>query len=182
MKKYLFLLGSGRRDGNTEQLARRAAQGISNQDEQQWIHLLDYPLPPFEDLRHSIGVYPAPVGNEQVLFNATLDATDIVFATPLYWYSVSSSMKLYLDYWSAWMRVPGADFKQKMAGKTVWLISSNSDEDGDQLSKALIETLRLSAEYMKMTWGGTLLGAANRPGDIVQDVQNWDKAPGFFMK
>lgn len=177
---FLFLLGSARRGGNTEQLARKAAEQLPADVPQQWLHLLDLPLPPFEDIRHSIGVYPEPVGNERILLEATLAATDIVIASPLYWYSVSASTKLYLDYWSAWLRVPGADFGKRMAGKTLWAISTNSDEDGDRLSQPLIDMLRFSAEYMDMYWGGALLGHGNHPGDVTADEAGMEMARRFF--
>lgn len=179
-RSFLFLLGSARPEGNTEQLARRAAAALPAEVSQQWLSLLDLPLPPFVDIRHSVGVYPAPQGPEKTLAEATLAATDIVFATPLYWYSVSASTKLYLDYWSGWMRVPELDFRARMAGKTAWVISANSDEAGAKMSEALILTLKLSADYMQMQWGGTLLGYANRPGDILQDERALTAAADFF--
>ncbi|MBK9492244.1 MAG: NAD(P)H-dependent oxidoreductase [Haliscomenobacter sp.] len=74
-----------------------------------------------------------------MLFDATFLATDVVFVTPLYWYSVSASMKLYLDYWSAWFRVPGADFRKRMAGKTAWAVTAYSDEGDEQLHHAISE-------------------------------------------
>ncbi len=179
---FLFLLGSSRRDGNTEILARHAAASLPEHSTKEWLHLMDLPLSPFEDLRHSTGVYPQPVGHEKTLAIATLAATDIVFATPLYWYTMSASTKLYLDYWSGWMRVPGLDFREKMVGKTAWLISANSDEAGEKMSEAMILTFQLSAEYLGMHWGGTLLGYANRPGDILQDSKGLDAAASFFHK
>jgi multimeric flavodoxin WrbA len=181
-RKFLFLLGSARRNGNTEQLARHAAGFLPANAEQQWLSLMDLPLPPFEDIRHSLGVYPAPMGHEKTLFEATLEATDIVFVTPLYWYSVSYSTKHYLDYWSAWMRVPDAEFKKRMAGKTAWLISANSDENGLKMSEHMIGTLQLSAEYMGMSWGGQLIGYGNRPGDVLNDEAGWRSAAHFFAE
>ena len=50
--------------------------------------------------------------------DATFAATDLVVVSPVYWYSVAASVKLYLDYWSGWMRLP-VDFKAKMRGKTI---------------------------------------------------------------
>jgi len=179
-RNFLFLLGSGRRDGNSEQLARLAAQNLPAELPQQWLHLLDLPLPPFEDLRHSIGVYPQPLENEKILFDATLAATDIVFVTPLYWYSVSATMKLYLDYWSAWFRVPGADFRKRMVGKTAWAVASYSDEGDERLIEPLVSMLRMSADYMEMHWGGTLAGYGNRPGDVLADAAGVERAKVFF--
>ena len=51
-RRFLFVLGSARRDGNTELLARRAAAALPADVEQQWIRLIDHPLPDFTDLRH----------------------------------------------------------------------------------------------------------------------------------
>ncbi len=179
-RNFLFLLGSGRRDGNTEQLARQAAQYLPGEVQQQWLNLLDLPLPPFEDIRHTTGVHPQPGGNEKMLFDATLSATDVVFVTPLYWYSVSASMKLYLDYWSAWFRVPDANFRKRMAGKTAWTVTSYSDEGDERLIEPLVSMLRMSADYMEMHWGGTLAGYGNRPGDVLADAACMKQAKVFF--
>jgi len=105
-RHFTFLIASARRDGNTELLTRKAAEHLPAGYGQQWLHLMDLPLSPFQDIRHSVGVYPQPQGNERILFDATLKASDLVFAVPLYWYSVPASAKLYLDYWSGWLRVP----------------------------------------------------------------------------
>ena len=182
-RKFLFVLGSGRRNGNTKILARKAAENLPLSVEQQWLNLMDLPLAPFEDIRHDVGVYPQPISNEKTLFDATLWATDLVFVCPLYWYSVSASTKLYLDYWSAWLRVPDAQFKARMAGKTAWAISVSSSEDeteSEEVSAPLVHCLRLSADYMRMDWGGVLLGRGNRTGDVLKDEAALEKAKSFF--
>jgi hypothetical protein len=179
-RSFLFLLASARLEGNTEFLARRAAAALPQADQQQWIHLSDVPLPPFRDIRHDIGTYPQPEGHERTLAEATLACTDLVLAVPLYWYSVPASAKLYLDYWSGWLRVPGLDFKQRMAGKRMWSICALSDED---LTAAdpLVGTLKLSAGYMGMDWRGVLFGYGSRPGDVARDTRALAAAEGFFV-
>lgn len=108
-RRFLFLLGSARTGGNTEELARRAAVGLPADAEQEWVRLSEVPLPMFEDIRHvGNGSYPLPDGNARRLLDATLSATDLVIASPLYWYSVSTSTKLYLDHWSGWFHAPGS--------------------------------------------------------------------------
>jgi multimeric flavodoxin WrbA len=178
-RHFTFLIASARRDGNSEWLARKAAENLEPGTAQQWLHLADLPLAPFEDIRHSVGVYPEPKGHERVLFDATLAATDLVFIVPLYWYSVPASAKLYLDYWSGWLRVPGADFKARMAGKTLWGVSAISDEDKSR-AEPLIGTLAITADYMRMPFGGVLLGYGNRPGDVMADTGAIEKARSFF--
>lgn len=182
-RRILFVIASARRDGNTEQLARRAARALPDTVPQAWIHLDDYPLPPFADQRHASTTpwAPAVEGPARTLLEATLAATEIVIVAPVYWYSLPASAKLYLDHWTSWLRAPGWDFKARMAGKTLRGISVSSD--GDPASATpLRETLRLTADYMAMRWGGLLLGAGNRPGEVLQDATTAGAAEKFLLE
>ena len=86
-RRFLFLLTSSRRDGNSEALARIAAGALASSAEQRWLSLLDLDLPPFADIRHSgDGSYPPPAGPSRELLDATLWASDLVMvvsAAPL---------------------------------------------------------------------------------------------------
>jgi multimeric flavodoxin WrbA len=177
-RKFLFLLSSTRRLGNSEQLAYCAAHGLPPKIPQRWLHLLDYPLPGFVDLRHN-GTYSPPVGPTKVMLDATLEATDIVLIAPLYWYSLPVPAKQYLDYWTAWLRTPEINFRERMRGKTLWLIVVSS---GDQTeAEPLEDSLKLTAQYMQMQWGGILYGTGSRPNDIQDDAQALLRAKTFFM-
>ncbi len=177
---FQFLVTSARRDGNAELLARHAAASLPVETDQRWLHLSDFALPPFEDRRHEPGFHYGEVsGNERLLLDATLAATDLVLVVPLYWYSVPASAKLYLDYWSSWLRVPGADFKARMSDKVLWGVSAFSEEDAGRV-EPLVGTLRLSADYLGMGWGGVLLGRGNRPGDVMADKAALSAARTFF--
>lgn len=179
-RSFLFLLGSARADGNAEILARHAASFLPEDIEQNWISLMEHPLPVFEDIRHDDGrEYEIATESESIILEATLAATDIVIVSPVYWYSVSASLKLYLDHWSGWMRVDGADMRKRMEGKTMWVVTALSDTDHPAASP-LIETLRMSAEYMKMRFAGTLIGYGNRPGDVLNDSPSLERAEKFF--
>lgn len=180
-RRFCFILASARRDGNTEILARKAAEHLPPGSSQEWLRLMDLPLPPFVDIRHSVGVYPQPDGNERVLFDATLGCTDLVFAVPLYWYSLPASAKLYLDYWSGWLRVPGVDFRERMAAKTLWGICALSDEN-PRRADPLVGTLAITAGYLNMAFGGVLLGYGNKPGEVLADTAALAKAKSFFRQ
>jgi len=180
-RSFLFILGSARPNGNTELLARLAAKSLPADHAQVWLSLLHDPLPPFEDIRHhETRRYSVANETEQMYLDATLEATDLVIASPVYWYSLSAGAKLYLDHWSAWMRLD-VNFRDRMAGKKLWGVTVLSDEDllGVQ---PLIETLRLSADYMDMDFGGVLLGYGNRPGDILNDLPSIERAQKFFTR
>lgn len=176
-RRFLFLLSSTRRLGNSEQLAYCAAHHLPFNTPQQWITLQDYPLPTFVDLRHN-GRFPAPAGNVKVLLEATLEATDIVLVTPLYMYSLPVQAKQYLDYWSAWLRVPELNFRAQMRDKTLWgIVVSSGDRHETQPLEA---TLALTAQYMQMDWAGILYGTGSRPNDIQLDAPALQEAKSFF--
>ncbi|NNN30600.1 NAD(P)H-dependent oxidoreductase [Streptomyces sp. S3(2020)] len=180
-RRFLFVLGSSRDDGNTELLARRAAEQLADDVEQQWIDLNDHPLPDFEDLRHDSDHARPTEGNVGLLFDATLAATDIVIASPLYWYSLSAQAKRYLDHWSGWLRTPGADFKGTLAGRTLWGVTVLAHEESE-VADPLIGTLHHSAAYMGMRFGGVLLGNGSKPGDVRADTEALARAKTFFAQ
>jgi multimeric flavodoxin WrbA len=179
MRSVLFLLGSSRAAGNTETLARLAAETLPADVRQRWLWLEDLPLPDFHDVRHTAQrIPPEPTGNERLLLEATLEATDIVIASPLYWYSVSASVKRYLDYWSGWLYLPNTSFKAVMSQKTLWGVSV-AEELGQE--EHLVGTLRRSAHFLKMRWGGVLVGNGNRPDDVLNDAPALVAAKSFFQ-
>lgn len=179
-RRFLFLLASSRANGNSEQLARFAAQSLPADAEQVWLHLADLKMPDFADQRHhGDGSYPAPEGKMAQLLDQTLAATDIVFVTPLYWFSLPTAAKHYLDHWSGWMRVPGLDFLKRMAGRNMWNVTVSADED-QSFAQPLIDTLRYSAAYAAMPWRGALVGYGNRPGEVMQDEKSLRSAQTFF--
>jgi len=173
---YLFLLASARENGNSETLARAAADSLSSDVTSQWIRLQDHPLPAFRDLRHDADeAYALPTGNALTLLNATLAADAIVFAAPLYWYSLPAPAKLYLDHWSHWMRVPELDFRARMAGKALYLTAAMSGAD-EAPAQPMIDSLRFTAEYLRMAWGGYVMAHANSSDDVMDKPEVLDAA------
>ncbi|AWE51804.1 flavodoxin family protein [Streptomyces nigra] len=180
-RRFLFVLGSSRPDGNTELLARRAAEQLPEGVEQQWIDLAAHPLPDFEDLRHDSDHVRPTEGNVALLLDATLAATDVVIVSPLYWYAVSAHVKRYLDHWSGWLRTPGLDFKATLAGRTLWGVTALA-HDEQVVADPLIGTLSNSAAYMGMRFGGVLLGNGSKPGDVLRDEEALSRAKTFFAQ
>ncbi|GGL73989.1 flavodoxin [Streptomyces fumigatiscleroticus] len=180
-RRFLFLLGSSRAGGNTELLARRAAEQLPGDVEQEWISLAEHPLPDFADLRHDTDHVRPTDGAAALLLDATLAATDVVIASPLYWYSVSASTKRYLDHWAGWLRTPGLDFKAAMAGRTLWGVTALAHRE-QEVADPLIGTLRNSAAYMGMRFGGVLLGNGSKPGQVLADTGALARAKTFFAQ
>jgi hypothetical protein len=145
MRRALFLLSSARADddGNSVTLACAAAADLPQTIKQQWIALRDCMPEPFIDTRHGYGEYPPAQGNTKTLLDATMAATDIVIAMPLYWYALPALVKAYLEQWSAWTRIPSLGFKDAM---------------------------RYTAEFLSMRWGCAVVSRALKPGDVAQDM------------
>ena len=181
-RRVLVLLASTRADGNAELMARSATAALPDDVEVRWLRLAELALPPFTDVRHEgSGQYPAPEGDLGRALKDTLWATDVLVASPLYWYSLPAPLKLYLDHWSAFMRVPGLDFKPRMAGKSLYVICATSSGDEPHLAAPLVDSLRFTADYMKMRWGGALLGDGTRPGDVLKDEAAMAAAAGLLV-
>ncbi|HKE18443.1 MAG TPA: NAD(P)H-dependent oxidoreductase [Kofleriaceae bacterium] len=180
-RTFVFMLASTREGGNSELLARRAAAALPAGSEERWLRLTEHALPPFADTRHSTG-YAAPEGNAKILCDATLAATDLVLVTPVNWYSVSWPAKLYLDSWSAWMRIPELGFRKALEGRSLWAVVVDSDPPtgGEDSAAPVIDVLRRTADYMGMRWRGALQGHGDRPGDIASDAAALSAAARFF--
>ena len=179
-RHFLFLVASARIPGavgNTEWLARQAARHLPDDATAQWLFLNETRLADFDDRRHDVGTYPMPEGDTLKLLDATLSATDVVFVTPLYWYSFPNRLKLYLDHWSAWMRVPDLDFKARMQGKRAWAVTTSGNREKTQ---PMFDSLRLCAEFLAMPWQGALWGTGGAPGAIENDATAIDAATKFF--
>ncbi|MFF3845343.1 flavodoxin family protein [Streptomyces sp. NPDC002328] len=180
-RRFLFVLGSARDEGNTELLARRAAEQLPADVEQEWISLVEHPLPDFEDLRHDSDHVRPTEGSTALLLDATLAATDLVIASPLYWYSLSAQTKRYLDHWSGWLRTPGLDFKATLAGRTLWGVTALAHEE-TVVADPLVGALSNSAAYMEMRFGGVLFGNGSKPGDVLKDTEALARAKTFFAQ
>ncbi|MEU2508868.1 NAD(P)H-dependent oxidoreductase [Streptomyces sp. NPDC007863] len=177
-RSFLFVLGSSRADGNSEILAREAAAHLPAGIPQRWVDLNRLDLPDFQDGRHETAAHQ--MGEvEADLLKATREATDIVIVSPLYWYTLSAQTKRYLDYWSGWLNLPDSDFKQRMAGRTLWGVTALSHEH-HVVADGLTTALHNSAAYLRMRFGGVLLGTASRPGRIRADEQALIRAKTFF--
>ncbi|MEU9857394.1 NAD(P)H-dependent oxidoreductase [Streptomyces sp. NPDC047974] len=177
-RSFLFVLGSSRADGNSEILAREAAAHLPAGTPQRWVDLNALDLPDFQDGRHETAAHRMGEVEEE-LWKATREATDIVIVSPLYWYTLSAQTKRYLDYWSGWLNLPDSDFKQRMAGRTLWGVTALSHEH-HVVADGLTTALHNSAAYLRMRFGGVLLGTASRPGRIRADEQALIRAKTFF--
>ncbi|MGW5400945.1 flavodoxin family protein [Streptomyces sp. NPDC003952] len=164
------MLGSAREGGATESLARRAAEGLPAGARCSWHQLSGLRFP-------GEGASGAE-GDEEACLEATLEHSDLVMVSPLYWYSVSAQTKLYLDHWATWMMRPDLHFRDRMRGKTLWAVSTYA-RGGVQDAEPLVGMLQRTAGYLDMTWGGALLHRARSNGHLA-DPDARRHAESFF--
>lgn len=180
MSHFLFLVASTREPGhmgNTEWLARHAAATLPADAKQTWVHLAEKDIPAFVDQRHTVGSYGMPEGDLRSLLDETMACTDLVFVAPVYWFSFPATLKTYLDHWSAWLRVPGLDFKARMADKRLWLVSTGGDR---YKAQPLIDSTRLCADFLSMTLAGVVWGKGGAPDAVKADEAAVQSAATLF--
>lgn len=182
-RHIVFLLGSAREPGhigNTEWLAREATRHLRADVTHTWLPLAQLELPAFVDLRHTAGTWPLPepgTALRQVL-DATMNATELVLVSPVYWFAPPTAIKNYLDHWSAWMRIPGLPFKEAMASKTLSAVITNGAREK---AEPTIRSYEMCAQFLGMRWRGVLWGKGGAPGAVQSDVNAVEAAARFLV-
>ncbi|QNH40374.1 flavodoxin family protein [Bacillus sp. PAMC26543] len=175
--KIAVINGGTRLGGNTDILAEKAVQGFGTEH----IHLRKYQIQPIEDLRHAQGGFRPVQDDYDSIIERVLVCEILVFATPIYWFGMSGTLKLFIDRWSQTMRDPRfPDFKEQMSAKQAYVIAAGGDNPKIK-GLPLIEQFGHIFDFMGMSFEGYVLGEGNRPGDIIFDQQAIEAA-GRLLK
>lgn len=122
--KIAVINGGTRSGGNTDVLAEKAVQGFDAEH----IYLQKYRIRPIEDLRHAQGGFRPVQDDYDSIIERILQCHILVFATPIYWFGMSGTLKLFIDRWSQTLRDPRfPDFKQQMSVKQAYVIAVGGD-------------------------------------------------------
>lgn len=111
-----IILGSARSDGNTHQLADRVAREAGAS----YFRLADYAIAPYDYEHRNAGDDFLPLMREVLRFDR------IVLASPVYWYSPSSAMKVFLDRLSDLITIE-KDLGRQLRQKQAALIATGCD-------------------------------------------------------
>ncbi|MED1794947.1 flavodoxin family protein [Brevibacillus nitrificans] len=162
--KILVLQGSSRENGNTEQLSQLVLNGIPHTQ----IHLRDKNIRAIHDQRHDPEGFTAVDDDYDAIVEAVLEHDVIVFATPIYWYGMSGFMKDFVDRWSQSLRDKRYSFKQALAQKQAFVITTGGD-DPRVKGLPLIQQFQYIFGFVGMPFAGYIIGEGNKPGDVLQD-------------
>ena len=142
MLSTIALFSSSRRHGNTGQLIDRIALELN-------IEVVD-----LAGRRMSSYDYQHLNRNDdfEPLMQRVLAHEQIIFATPIYWYSVSPAMKVFLDRISDLLELPDLLAEgRRLRGKKAYLVCTSVDE---QPSTTFLAAFRETFDYLGMHFGG----------------------------
>ena len=142
-KLPLILLGSARKNSNTEKFLEKVSAG----QEYKLLDLLDFTVSPY-NYEHN---YPE-TDNFSELADAMLRHQVLIFATPVYWYAMSGLMKTFFDRLTDLVTVK-KEIGRKLKGKSVFLIAVGADE---ALPNGFEEPFRLTSDYLEMSYKGCI--------------------------
>jgi multimeric flavodoxin WrbA len=142
LKSTIAIFASSRRHGNTGQLMDVIAKELG-------IEVLDLNDYQFSDFDYE---YKNKNDDFYALFTKVLAYDHIIFASPVYWYSVSPPMKRFLDRISDFLTFPELlDTGRQLRGKTGYVVCTSISEEVDT---SFINAFKDTFEYLGMHCGG----------------------------
>jgi NAD(P)H-dependent FMN reductase len=156
--KALAVLGSPRKEGNSAMLLRHVLQGMRASGEHDVVEvslqqLSIAPCRNCDSCRRRTDLYCAIDDDMQGLYRPFIEAEAVILATPIYWWSISAQLKLFID------RLYGlnADANPQFFNrKKLVLILTHFDKipcSGAQIALKMFEEI---ADYTKIEIAGVL--------------------------
>jgi multimeric flavodoxin WrbA len=160
MSKIALLIGSSRSSGNTRIIVD---QYLKLDSKAQVFDLNDY----------QIGYYDYNFKNADddflKLFQDLLEFDVIIFATPIYWYTMSAQMKTFFDRISDMLHGENKKLGRLLRGKSMAVISCGSDAE---IFEGFEMPFRESANYLGMNYKGHAHTWLNDNSEISDEVLN----------
>ncbi|MEB6269385.1 NAD(P)H-dependent oxidoreductase [Staphylococcus epidermidis] len=158
------LFGSSRKDGNS----MVALEYITNNIKYNFIYLYNSNIDKVQDNRHN-EMSDTHSDDYEEIINNVIKSDIIIFLTPLYWYSMSASMKLFIDRWTETLRNSEIkDFKKNMSQKKYFIVIIGGDNPKVK-SKPLVNQFKYIFEFMGINNYNFLIGEGVKPFDILDD-------------
>jgi multimeric flavodoxin WrbA len=180
-RKIVILMGSPRKAGNTAALAEAIAEGAAGASVE-IVYLHGMKIAPCSacEACHRPGASGCVIRDDMEKLYPKLVAADaIVFASPIYWFTVSAQMKLAMDRCYALIREGGHAF----AGKRVGLAFSFGGEDAfDSGCTNAIRTFQDAFRFIGAEIAGIVYGSAAAEGEIRSNKKVMNEARDLGSK
>jgi len=141
-EKFIIIQGSSNSHGNT----RKIVDYILSKKEGHFVDLNTKNIGYFDYEHKNID------DDFLEVIDSVLECETIIFATPVYWYAMSASMKTFIDRISDLLKIR-KDMGRMLRGKKMMVISCGSDSTK---FPSVSEPFKLSAEYLSMTYLGNV--------------------------
>ena len=164
--KIVVINGSAREEGNTRKLIQHLlgadvpTYDLVNMDVSQFRYYQDYPRS--DDF--------------MIVVERMLEAQLIIIATPVYWFSMSGHMKVFLDRWTDLLSTHKAKGKSMRVKKIAVISQSSSSE----MPASVSSPIELTAGYMNMEYIGEVFWDCRTElpttdSEIVNRVASWTR-------
>lgn len=153
--KAVIIIGSSRKNGNTTTIV----DAIAKQYNVEVVNLSDYEFSYYD--------YESKNRNDDFLplvKNIIEKYDTLIFATPIYWYSMSGIMKVFFDRLSDLIRIE-KDWGRKLRGKNMAVVSNSHDFE-NELDYNFYLPFQKSAEYLGMNYLGNKHFNADVPEEL----------------
>lgn len=172
MVRIIAFIGSPRKGGNTDRLVEEILAGAEEAGhETEKVYLADHNLTPIDPVYGNESNWTDPrQGPANELIDSMVEAEVVILGSPVYWFSVSGLMKLFIDRWALYRRGEQRLTDLTM-GKQMVVALAMADSD-DSYIDAVLAPLRYAAQWLKMEWTGPViaLGVAD-PGDVDKHLE-----------
>jgi multimeric flavodoxin WrbA len=179
MTNLLIVKASPRKNGNSAALADQVAAGAQEagaQVESVYLHGMDIsPCDACEACQVSADAECIVDDDMQFLYPKVCEADAIVYASPIYWFTVSAQLKLFMDRCYA---LGGDEVEDHgLAGKRIGVVLTYGDDD--PLGSGAINAIRMFQDafrYIPAEIVGVVHGSANDPGEIMANEDVMQRA------
>ena len=175
MTKVIVILGSPRRNGNSATLAEQVVAGAKKAGatvDTYFIHGMDIKACDACDIcRESMEAECVINDDMQELYPKLRQADALVIASPIYWFTVSTQTKLFMDRCYAL----GDEEEYAMKGKRIGIVLTYGDSDPFNSGAVnAIRTFQDAYRYVGADMVGMVYGSASEPGEIAanHDLMN----------
>ena len=171
--KVLGLMGSSRRDGNTNDLLDVALRAAADEGaEVEKLTLLDYRVHHILNCRDCKAAGECPHDEWPIIRDKIFAADGLIWATPVYWYSVSGLTKVVLDRLCCTMYWYDTDyFFEKLKGKAAGVITTL--EETPHFAGPMLESMKMTIEYDFCKWVdlGTVIAYGGARGTVIKNEE-----------
>ena len=157
--------GSSRKDGNSELLANEVLKGLDFKS----IRLQELLIDPIEDKRHSVEGFSIKIDDYDQIIQQMLTSHILVFATPIYWYSMSGTMKMMFDRLSQAIRDTRYPHLKKHLQTTKIIVLAVGGDEPHIKGLPMIQQFHYIFDFLGMSFDHYLLAKGNRPKDVLLD-------------